>query len=224
VEEKKETQSVPSSTGGGKPSLTMQQVSDAWSRVTKRTRHKNASTGAMLERCTIISVESADELVVVVIQTSSEALYKNMQQGNRTQHIEWALSLEFDQECRARLVPPGRSLSTSPVFDPVSSSATTMQTVAPQQSAYLEPPVSAPPAQVEQISTDARTQEPPSAPVNTVHTNEDSVSPVAKNGIVRENTSILSSRETIQQQAERDPVVKEVIRTFTARIVDVYPK
>ena len=31
----------------------------------------------------------------------------------------------------------------------------TLQTVAPQQSAYLEPPVSAPPAQVEQISTDA---------------------------------------------------------------------
>jgi hypothetical protein len=99
-----------------------------------------------------------------------------------------------------------------------------MQTVAPQQSAYLEPPVSAPPAQVEQISTDARTQKPPVAPVNTVHTNENSVPPVAKNGIVRENTSILSSRETIQQQAERDPVVKEVIRTFTARIVDVYPK
>jgi DNA polymerase-3 subunit gamma/tau len=224
VEEKKETQSVPSSTGGGKPSLTVQQVSDEWSRVTKRTRHKNASTGAMLERCTIISVESADELVVVVIQTSSEALYKNMQQGNRTQHIEWALSLEFDQKCRVRLVPPGRSLSTSPVFDPVSSSATTMQTVAPQQSAYLEPPVSAPPAEVEQISTDARTQKPPVAPVNAVHTNENSVPPVAKNGIVRENTSILSSRETIQQQAERDPVVKEVIRTFTARIVDVYPK
>jgi hypothetical protein len=99
-----------------------------------------------------------------------------------------------------------------------------MQVVAPKQSAYLEPPIAVPPAQTEQRSTDAQTEKLPISPVIPVRTNEAGVPPVAKNGIVRENTSIVSSREIMQQQVEHDPVVQEVIKTFAARIVDVYSK
>jgi DNA polymerase-3 subunit gamma/tau len=226
MEEKKETQSVPSSANGGKPSLTVQQVSDAWENVRKRTKQKSKSgmMAAYLNHFEVVSVEGTAEQPIVVIQAAKQAHYIFVKEIDRYKDLEWALTMEFGQPCQVRILAPGQSLPATPVPDPVPSSANTLQTVAPQQSAYLEPPVSAPPARVEQISTDARTQEPPIAPVNTVHTNEDSVPPVAKNGIVRENTSVLSSREIIQQQAERDPVVKEVIKTFAARIVDVYPK
>jgi DNA polymerase III subunit gamma/tau len=228
VEEKKETQSVPSSANGGKPSLTVQQVSDAWENVRKRTKQKSKSGSGMmaayLNHFDVVGIEGTAAQPVVVIRAAKQVHYAFVKENDRYKDLEWALTTEFGVQCQVRILAPGQSLPATLVSDPVPSSANTLQTVAPQQSAYLEPPVSAPPARVEQISTDARTQEPPIAQVNTVHTNEDSVPPVAKNGIVRENISVLSSRETIQQQAERDPVVKEVIKTFTARIVDVYPK
>jgi hypothetical protein len=51
-----------------------------------------------------------------------------------------------------------------------------------------------------------------------------SSSPLARMSKVSENTSEGSFQETIEQRALRDPVVQEVMRTFTARIVDVRPK
>jgi hypothetical protein len=41
---------------------------------------------------------------------------------------------------------------------------------------------------------------------------------------VKENINVVQPQETIEQKVRRDPVVQEVIKTFTARIVDVRPK
>jgi hypothetical protein len=147
-----------------------------------------------------------------------------VKENDRLKDLEWALTMEFGQPCQVRLLGPGQSFSPASAYGSVPSSENTMQALASQQSAYLEPPVPAPPAVVEQKSTHSQMSKSTSYPVNTVSTNETNAPPVAKNGIVRENINVLSSRETIQQQAERDPVVQEVIKTFAARIVDVYPK
>jgi len=47
---------------------------------------------------------------------------------------------------------------------------------------------------------------------------------LAKTGSVKENMNAAQSRETIEQNVLCDPVVQEVIKTFTARIVDIRPK
>jgi hypothetical protein len=48
--------------------------------------------------------------------------------------------------------------------------------------------------------------------------------PPAKTGSMKENDNAAQPRETIEQHVLRDPVVQEVIKTFTARIVDIRPK
>jgi len=226
VEEKKEVQPEAASANGRKPSLTVQQISDAWERVRKRTKQKSKSgmMAAYLNHFEVVGVEGTVEQPIVIIQAAKQAHYIFVKENDRLKDLEWALTMEFGQSCQVRILAPGQSLPATPVYDSVPSSTNSMQVLAPQQSEYPEPPVSVPPAQTEQKSTDAQAQQVPISPVNPVHTNEADVPPVAKNGIVRENTSIVSSREIIQQQVERDPVVQEVIKTFTARIVDVYPK
>jgi DNA polymerase III subunit gamma/tau len=222
VVDKKEVQPVSSSANGGKPSLTVQQVSDAWENVRKRTKQKSSLAAAHLGHFKVISIDGSAEQPVIVIQPAKQVHFAFVKE--KSKDLEWALSMEFGQSCQVRILAPGQSLSPDPVYDSVPSSENTMQAVVPQQSAYREPSASVPPVVVEQKSSDAQTQRPPTSPVDAVATNEVGVLPVAKNGIVRENIGIVSSRESIQRQAERDPVVQEVIKTFAARIVDVYPK
>jgi hypothetical protein len=40
---------------------------------------------------------------------------------------------------------------------------------------------------------------------------------------VRENKPVIS-KETLEQKVHHDPVIQEVMRTFSARIVDIHPK
>jgi len=46
---------------------------------------------------------------------------------------------------------------------------------------------------------------------------------LARKKVIRENKQE-TVHESLEQKARRDPVVQEVIRTFTARIVDIHPK
>ena len=46
---------------------------------------------------------------------------------------------------------------------------------------------------------------------------------LARKDVVRENKEEVS-QETLEQKVRRDPVVQEIMRTFTARIVDIHPK
>jgi hypothetical protein len=220
--DKKEVQPVSSSANGGNPSLTVQRVSDAWENVRKRIKQKSSLAAAHLGHFKVISIDGSAEQPIIVIQPAKQVHFAFVKE--KLKDLEWALSMEFGQSCQAHILAPGQSLSPASVYGAVPSTENTMQALAPQQSAYLEPPVPAPPAVVEQKSAHSQMSKSTSYPVNTVSTNETNAPPVAKNGIVRENINVLSSRETIQQQAERDPVVQEVIKTFAARIVDVYPK
>jgi hypothetical protein len=102
--------------------------------------------------------------------------------------------------------------------------------LASQQSAHLERPASTTPApagskHVEQEGTPKLVQQQePAAPV--VHTpGANSSSPVVKKSVLRENTTRESSSpEALKQKVSRDPVVQEVMKTFTAKIVDIRTK
>ncbi len=90
------------------PSLTVQQVRDAWDRVKKRTRQRNELAAATLTRCRIVAIEGTDKEPVVVLHLASEAHYKIV--NDRSKDVEWALSTEFGQNCRISLLAPGSQL------------------------------------------------------------------------------------------------------------------
>ena len=207
---------------GNRPSLTVQQVKSAWENVTKRTRQKSSGTlAAMLRLFTILEVEGTAEQPVVVIQSEKQAHYKYVKEEERYKILEWALTIEFGLECRVRLIPPGQSVPPQQAPDPMSYSTSTASAVAPQQSAFLERPASS-----SYLDEDIPTASKPSSSLNqslydTSPSDQDSL---AKTGSVKENISAVQSRETIEENVRRDPVVQEVIKTFTAKIVDIRPK
>ena len=207
---------------GDRPSLTVQQVRSAWEKVIKRTRQKSSGTlAAMLRLYTILDIEGTAEQPVVVIQSEKQAHYKYVKEEERYKILEWALTLEFGLECHVRLIPPGQSVPPPPVSDPVSYSTNAATAIAPQQSAFLERPVS-----LSYLGEEIADTQKPSSRMNqslyeTSPIGEDSL---AKTGSVKENVNAAQPRETIEQHVLRDPVVQEVIKTFTARIVDIRPK
>jgi DNA polymerase-3 subunit gamma/tau len=245
-----------------KPSLTLQQVKDAWDSVKKRVRPKNAKTAAMLNSFTVIGVEGTLDETVVVIQAAYELHHKFVQEGERTKDIDWALSTEFRQKCRVRLLAPGAILSSPSVFESGSFSSNTAVNEAPPQSARRERPAGnsnprfAKPEAESEPKPDARAELPQEGFATIVpgdlpgggHDGGDDEkrdeghnkgrdggrsSPVVKKNIVRENTgtesiqppslskSSQSSLEIAKQKAISDPVVKEVMKTFQAKIVDI---
>jgi hypothetical protein len=220
--EKEAVRTSQAQDNGDRPSLTVQQVRNAWEKVIRRTRQKSSGTlAAMLRIFTILDVEGTAEQPVVVIQSEKQAHYKYVKEEERYKILEWALTIEFGLECRVRLIPPGQSIPPPQVSDPVSYSTNAAPTIAPPQSAFLEGPVT--PSYLDEEISDAQK---PQSGMNqsfyeTSPSDEDSL---AKLGGVKENSSATQSRQTIEQNVLRDPVVQEVIKTFTARIVDIRPK
>jgi DNA polymerase-3 subunit gamma/tau len=220
--EKEAVRTSQAQDNSARPSLTVQQVRNAWEKVIKRTRQKSSGTlAAMLRLYTILDVEGTAERPVVVIQSEKQAHYKYVKEEERYKILEWALTIEFGLECRVRLIPPGQPVPAPEVSDPVSYSTSAAPAIAPQQSAFLERTVS--PSYLGEENSDTHkplsSMNPSFSETNT--SNEDSL---AKSDGVKENSSAAQTRETIEQHVLRDPVVQEVIKTFTARIADIRPK
>jgi len=225
IGEKVEIQTPQTQSDGSKPALTVQQVTDAWESVIKRTRQKTSPAMlSMLRPCEIIGIESRAEQTVVVVQFDKEGHYNYLKANERYKFLEWALTTEFQIPCFVRLVPPGQLFSTGPISDPVSYSTSAAPAIAPQQSAYLERPDSpdSPPYPPEEISDTQK-------PLSRMNQSSYEASPsdadsLARTGIVKENISVAQPQDTIEQKVHRDPIVQEVIKTFSARIVEVRPK
>jgi DNA polymerase III subunit gamma/tau len=225
IEEKVESQAIPAQSDGERPALTVQQVRNAWENVLKRTRQRTSSgaLATMVRLFTIIDIENAPEKTVIVMQAEKQNHYNYVKGNDRYKDLEWALSIEFGIPCFVRLVPPGQPLPSVPIPDAATYSTSTAPTIAPQQSAYRERPVT-PPNPPEEISG-AGMQKPTSPLDQPAYENSPSdAATLARMNIVRENTNVASHEDTIEQKASRDPVVQEVVKTFSARIVEVHPK
>jgi len=222
IGEKEEIRTSQAQGAGTKPTLTVQQVRSVWENVIKRTRQKSSGTlAAMLRLYNILDVEGSAEQPIVIIQSEKQAHYKYVKEEDRYKILEWALTIEFGLECRVRLVPPGQSVPLPLVSDPMSYSSSAAPAIAPQQSAYLERPVS-PSYLSEEISDAQKSLSGLSQSLYEISPS-DEIS-LARTDSVKENIGVVQPQETIEQKVHRDPVVQEVIKTFTARIVDVRPK
>jgi hypothetical protein len=226
------------------PSLSLEQVKNAWDRVKKRVKGRNQagpSTSAYLNDYAVVELESAKDGDVVVIQAAHKLHYEYMRKSDRCADVEWALSLEFNQKCHVRLLAPG-----DPVLNAFSSSAMskTMSAVStqpvhrePSAAQPSQPPKAANVEQeVEARQVEIRKEASPAQPsAYGAPVGEDASPAVVKKTVVRENTISESARqsseqlqeqppEVIAQKASHDPVVQEVMRTFGAKIVDIRPK
>ncbi len=224
VEEKKEVQPSHSQSDGSKLALTVQRVSDAWESVIKRTRQKTSPAMlSMLRSCKIIGIESRTEQTVVVVQFDKEGHYNYLKANDRYKFLEWALTTEFQIPCLVRLVPPGQLLSTVPIPDSVTYSTSAAPTIASQQSAHRGPSVL--PSYPDLDTSDIGTPGPLSESNQSSHeASPTDTATLARTGSMEENISVVQPRDTIEQKVRSDPVVQEVMKTFSARIVDIRPK
>jgi len=207
------------------PSLTVQQVKDAWERVIKRVKQKTPPTAAMLKYFEVVGLESVDDRMMIVIQAQKQGHFNYVNEQNRSKDIEWALTVEFSQNCRVRLLPPGQPLPGASSREASNRPARANSTIALQKAARVERPASTPPEQTKRGEQEGQVQQIQEKQVSYV----DSIGPVhspplATKSKVSENITGRSFQETIEQKALHDPVVKEVVRTFMARIIDVRPK
>ncbi len=208
------------------PTLTVQQIKHAWDRVVKRVKQRSPTTAAMLKFYDIIGVEDLSGQSVIIIQAQKQGHYNYVHENDRSKDIEWALTTEFNRPCKVRLLSPGQALpgaSAPPSWEAGTRSTSAAPAIAPQQSAHLERPASISPAPSDQVESEM-----PAGHVQDGRLSYDTdavQSPsLARTDIVSENTSIVSSQETIEQKARRDPIVQEVMKTFAARIVSIQPK
>jgi len=218
----------------------VQQVARAWDNVRKRTKQKSKSglLAAYLANFSVVSIEGTAEQPVVVIQTEKPNHLKYVKDEQRYKDLEWALQMEFNlPACQVRLIFADQ---TSALAEPTVYSTGASAVLDAQPSAYREPasrsststprdeqPSSLDPI-VERRDTSGQRTSPGETPspqtYDSSHPYEESpAGGLARKNVIRENRQS-ATNETLEQKASRDPVVQEVIRTFTAKIVDIHPK
>jgi hypothetical protein len=215
------------------PTLMVEQAKKGWESVKRRVRQKDPKLQAWLNGCAVVAIEGTAASPMVVIQASSGMHYKNVNKGELYKVIEWALTLEFNQQCRVRVIPPEQVLSMSTSRMPVSDAASPFAAIAPRQqqtrrgrSTSLPAPAPSPvPEPVEHEAETRPRRQTPQPPPATLSRADESP-PLATTRVVRENMiePQVSSWEPIEQYAQRNEVVQAVVKTFGAHIVDIQPK
>lgn len=215
------------------PGLTVQEVKERWETVKARVKQKNKQTAPMLNYFTVVGIEVAEEETVVLIEAANDTFFKMLSQGERAKHVDWALSLEFGQPCRVRLLRPGeqpslQSRASAPAARPKSPDNTGDDQPVPAKPVAQPQPATTEPATQKSTAegTNGRMKTPP-ASAQAASTAEERPVPLARSNVVRENSNTVSAaaaQEMLEQKAKSNPVVQEIMRTFTVKNIQVNPK
>jgi DNA polymerase-3 subunit gamma/tau len=191
--------------------LTQQQVMAGWENVIRRTHQRSGLLAAFLKHWRVVGVEDTSEGVVVLLQAANQRHFENVRANDRPKDIEWALHTEFGQPCKVRLVPPGQP--------PIPLSYT--------RGAVLDPPPSAHRDRSSELACaatgeQAGVSQPAPALQHVTQVQETLSCPAALEEDEKKRVQL--SQEEAQQKAQQDPVVKEAVRVFGAKIKDVQPQ
>lgn len=204
----------------GRATLTLQQVMAGWENVIKRTHQRSGLLAAFLKHWQVIGVEEGSEGVVVLLQAANQRHFDNVRANDRPKDIEWALSTEFDQPCKVRLVAPGQSPASSTmsytrgaVAGPPPAHRDRSQLTSQEPSREKTAPEQPPSAFLAQ-----------QASALTGTSEVEKRLPLARPQEIRQNKRAALSQEEVQQKAGQDPVVQEVVRLFGAKIKNIQPK
>ena len=241
LEEQTPQEASVESTG---PALSVEEVRARWEYVKRRVKTMKSGAGAriaaVLNGYSIVNVEAMGEVPVVVLMANATFHYTALQKPEDSALIEWALKVELQRECRVRLLPPGSNSASRTIPPPNASNyaAQSAVTLPPLQSVHVErPPM--PSARPLKQERPAKKPEPPASRASsTAPADGDSAPPLARNNVVRENTTSSTIAEEIvpdaeqhttrleaaEKKAKSDPVVQEVARMFKAQINNVQLK
>jgi DNA polymerase-3 subunit gamma/tau len=213
----------------GQPGLTVQEVRERWETVKARVKQKNKQTSPMLNYFTVVGVEAAEGETVVLIEAANETFFKMLSQGDRAKHVDWALSLEFGQPCRVRLLRTGeRPTVSAPAARPKGSGNNGSGQPGTTNPIAQSQPAAAPEKQKPGSErTNGRKDSPSASSAQAASTAQERAAPLARSNVVRENSNTLSAvaaQEMLEQKAKSHPVVQEVMRTFTVKNIQVNPK
>ena len=88
--------------------LKVEQVSNTWETVRKRTKQKSKSglMAAYLDHFEVVSIEGTAEQSIVIIQAAKQVHYTFVKENDRLKDLEWALTMEFDRPCQVQILPP----------------------------------------------------------------------------------------------------------------------
>jgi DNA polymerase-3 subunit gamma/tau len=219
--------------GGNRHGLTLSGVRASWENVKRRTMQRSNLLGTYVGLCDAVGVEEEDATTVIVIQAAQARHLKVLKEGEHPKDIEWALSTEFSQPCKVRILPPGQTY-TGP------RAQNSLGTLPPASSAYRapapstdEPPMQHEPAispVVETPHEPNRQTQPPGNTQPSRQTLENRTGydlpaepPLARPQPVSENTHRTLSADELGQKARQDPVVQEFMKMFQANIVTIRP-
>jgi DNA polymerase-3 subunit gamma/tau len=227
------------------PSLTVRDVKEKWELIKRRikTKKDGPKVAAFLNGYTIVGVTGTAELPEVLIQANAQFHYTSLEKKPEYHDIiKWGLTIELEQECRVRLLPPNADVSalripplssSSPLAGANGQAAHTTMPVMPNQSAYREP---LPPVTRSRSETPVQQRRPQANGTTSLHSAAASgnTSPsLARKNTVRENTTKVSSQseptplnstsrlEFARKKATQDPVVQKVVDMFKAEIKDI---
>jgi DNA polymerase III subunit gamma/tau len=212
----------------GQAGLTVQEVKERWETVKARVKQKNKQTAPMLNYFTVVAVQAAEGETVVLIEAANETFFKMLSQSDRAKHVDWALSLEFGQPCRVRLLRPGElpAVSNPPAPPKSSGKNGAGQSAKPApQPAPAEP--ATPPQKSPADGTNGHKKTPSASAAQAAPSVEGRTVPLARSNVVRENSNKVSAaeaQEMLEQKAKSNPVVQEIMRTFTVKNIQVNPK
>jgi DNA polymerase-3 subunit gamma/tau len=217
---------------GEQHGLTLTGVRASWENVKRRTMQRNKLLGTYVGLCDIVGIEYEDEGTVIVIQAAKPLHFKSLKEENHPKDIEWALTTEFNQPCKVRILPPGQTYGGP-------RAQNSLGILPPPSSAYRaptpatdEPQVDRSPAPVTESPREpARPAQQPAASTQPTRQTLESRSdydlpgqPLARPQPVSENKQRKLSADELRQKAQQDPVVQEFIKTFQASIVTIRPK
>jgi hypothetical protein len=233
--------------GAGTPALTIQDVKEQWELVKRRIRTKKdgGKIAAFLNGYTILGIDRTVDLPVIVLRANAAFHYTALQQKKEYHEIvEWAMKIELKQECKIRLVQPGSDgglagASLRPSVPPSDSRSVHMSSAMPASPpAHRERPAqpASPQKSYDRAPEQARIQDSPAdKPVSATN----GALPLARTGIVRENTNVSSfspvevietpeRSETrlvsLKKKSTNNQVVQRVAEMFKAEIKEVRPK
>jgi DNA polymerase-3 subunit gamma/tau len=238
------------------PALTVGDVKEHWENIKRRIRSRKngAKVAALLNGCNVVRIEGTGVLPIIIIVANAEFHYTALQKKEDQDLIMWALKIELGRECGMRLLPPGSAGVTilPPAIPPPTPpsinnrAASSAPPSSPARSAHLERPT-AQNGTVSQQPENRRTEplqkqvKPPASDPSGPIPIHGQASALARNALVRENSSSISTGaedtsplekkenvttrlEFVTKKATHDPVVQEVVRMFKADIKDVHLK
>lgn len=237
--------------------VTLEEVKERWEYVKRRVKTRKSGAGAkiaaLLNGCNVVRLEGTDARVIVVVAANATFHYTALQKKEDQEVIEWALKVELGRDCSLRLLPPGSAGGGMPAVIPPpgtppmnNRAASAGPALSPSRSAHVERPApqdrETRPAPQERQKAPPRQSSVTDAASSIATSAQKSEAALARNAVVRENSSSDSDRggahasppiskenvstrlKQVTEKAKHDPVVQEVARMFKAEIKDVHLK